>query len=247
MTEIRIVGSSSNGNGYILKSEENILILELGCNFREYLNCIDITELFGVGDCISSHQHNDHLNKSTLKDVTQRGLSVYVGENVYEGMDEESKIRGLKPLSLRSKTSIGDFIVQPFEVPHNVPNCGFLIETPTKERIVFITDAVECMYKFRDITCIMVECNHDDDTMLENLYNDEVSRSQHENHMSFEKCMAFCKANVCDKTERIILIHPSKTNVNEIDVLDAFKREFPLIETTFAKKQDTIEIGIHNF
>ena len=33
MTEIEIVSSGSKANGYLLKSEDQILVLELGCKF----------------------------------------------------------------------------------------------------------------------------------------------------------------------------------------------------------------------
>ena len=37
MTEIQIIGSSSQGNGYLLKSADQILVLELGCKFMDYV------------------------------------------------------------------------------------------------------------------------------------------------------------------------------------------------------------------
>ena len=36
MSSLTVIGSNSSGNGYILTSNNESLILELGCNWEEY-------------------------------------------------------------------------------------------------------------------------------------------------------------------------------------------------------------------
>jgi phosphoribosyl 1,2-cyclic phosphodiesterase len=121
---------------------------------------------------------------------------------------------GIRGLLSGHRNEIGRFIVQIFRAPHNVVNYGFLITTPTKERILFLTDTTGVNLKFKDIDCIMVECNHDDDTLLDNLANHDVSMAHPEFHLGLEDCAKFCKANISVNTKQIILIHLSSMNVN---------------------------------
>ena len=179
--------------------------------------------------------------------MLRRGVPVFVGENVYEDILKEGSIKGISPLPERQKTFIGGFTVQPFEVAHNVPNYGFLIETPTKERIVFVTDAIECHYKFKDINCIMVECNHDDETMLENLDRNEVSPSHPENHLGLSDCIAFCKANTSIVTKQIILMHLSHQNINETYAMKTVSEHVRTVLVSVAHSGDTYTIQNDNF
>ena len=246
MTTIHVCSSSSSANGYILESGGQSLILELGCRMMDYT--WEIKDAFNsIKGCIVTHWHTDHLNKSTAKEFIRRGIPVFVGEKVYEELLKEDAIRDIKTLPMAQKTFIGGFIVQPFEVPHNVPNDGFLIETPTKERIVFVTDAIECKYRFKDIDCIMVECNHDDNTLLDNLMVNEVSPSHPENHMGLEDCVDFCKRNLNVHLKQIILLHLSHANINEDFALKSVQDALPLVKVAVSHSGDTFNIESDNF
>lgn len=246
MTRIKTISSSSSGNGYILESGCQSLILELGCRMMDYT--WEIKDAFNsIKGCIATHYHLDHLNKSTAKEFIRRGIPVFFGEKVYEELLKEGSIKGIKPLPTAHKTFIGGFAVQPFEVAHNVPNYGFLIETPTKERIVFVTDAMYCSLNFKNLDCIMVECNHDDDTLIDNFVNNEQSRSHPEHHMGLEDCIDFCRRNSSISTKQIILIHMSHTNINEEFALKSVQDALPLVKVSVAHIGDTFEIESDNF
>lgn len=242
---ITVVGSGSSGNSYILKSGGDVLIIDIGCKFAEIIRFVD--DLRKIAGCAATHTHLDHLNKSTAKEFIRRGIPVFCGEKVYEELLKEGSIRGIKPLPMAQKTFVGGFTIQPFEVSHNVPNYGFLIVTPTKERIVFVTDAMGCPYNFKDIDCIMVECNHDDDTLIDNFVNAEQSRSHPENHMGLEDCIDFCKRNVSLSTKQIVLIHMSHTNINEYFALKSVQDALPLVNVAVAHSGDTFNIESDNF
>ena len=243
MTTITVIDSGSKRNGYIITSGEKSLILELGCKTLDYFNACNGEMVGGV----CSHRHSDHINPSTVDELMRRGVPVYVGEKVYEEIHEDFNTTALRWLSTRQKRNIGGFTVQPFEVAHNVPNYGFLIETPTKERIVFVTDAIECRYKFKDINCLMIECNHDDDTLLDNLDRHEVSMSHPENHLSLKDCIAFCKANDNPSLKQVILVHLSHTNINEDFALKSVQDDVPNVRVAVAHSGDDFEIESDNF
>ena len=209
-TSIKVVGTGSSENGYILQSDNQCLIIELGCKFSDYVE--QLKDNFGnVGGVIASHRrHHDHINPSTAKEFIRRGVDCYAHEEVIK----EGHLSDFKPLFSGHRNEVGQFIVQTFKAPHNVPNYGFLITTPTKERILFLTDTTGVNLKFKDIDCIMIECNHDDKTLLDNLDRQEVSMAHPEFHLGLEDCAKFCKANLSASTKEIILIHLSSMNIN---------------------------------
>lgn len=245
MTEIEIVSSGSSANGYFLKSAGQILVLELGCKFMDYVKQLNDGGLKNVAACVCSHRigHTDHLNPSTAKEFVRRGIPCFAHKDVIK----EADLIGFSPLLSHFPNKVGGFIIQTFEAPHNVPNYGFLIQTPTNERILFLTDTTGVNLRFRDIDCIMVECNHDDDTLLGNLSNHDVSMSHPEWHLGLEDCIKFCKANYSLSLKQIILIHMSHANVNENYALQSVQMQVPFDNVAVAHQGDKFKIENDEF
>ena len=242
MTEIRIVNSGSSSNGYIVKSGNQILVLELGCKLSDYTGFL-ADEFCDVVGCLCSHKHSDHMNPSTAKEFVRRGIPVFAHEEVIK----EADLNGFSPLLSHFQNKVGGFVIQTFEAPHNVPNYGFLIQTPTNERILFVTDTTGVNLRFRDIGFIMVEANHDDDTLLDNLSNHDVSMSHPEWHLGLDDCAEFCKQNLSASTKQIILIHLSHTNVNEAHAIATVKECCNFDNVAVAHKGDKFKIENDEF
>ena len=245
MTEITCINTGSSGNGFLLKSADQILVLELGCRFMDYVQHLNEGGLKNVAACVCSHRigHTDHLNPSTAKEFVRRGIPVFAHEEVIK----EADLNGFSPLLSHFQNKVGGFIIQTFEAPHNAPNYGFLIKTPTNERILFLTDTTGVNLRFRDIDCIMVECNHDDDTLLDNLSNHDVSMSHPEWHLGLEDCIKFCKANYSASLKQIILIHMSSTNINEQYAVESVQMQMPFDNVAVAHKGDVFKIDNDDF
>ena len=238
---ITVVGSGSKGNSYILDSGDELLIIDIGCKFAEIIGFID--DLKKVVCCICDHAHHDHINQSTAKEFVRRGIPCFAHEEVIK----EADLKGFSPLLSHFRNKVGGFIIQTFKAPHSTPNYGFLIQTPTNERILFLTDTTGVNLRFRDIDCIMVEANHDDDTLLDNLANNDVSMSHPEYHLGLNDCAEFCKQNLSASTKQIILIHLSHTNVNEAHAIETVKERCNFDNVAVAHKGDTFKIENDDF
>lgn len=188
-------------------------------------------------------RHSDHINPSTAKEFIRRGIDCYAHEEVIK----EGYLSDFKPLLSGHRNKVGQFAIQTFEAPHNAPNYGFLIQTPTNERILFVTDTTGVNLRFRDIDCIMVECNFDDDTLLDNLANADVSMSHPEWHLGLDDCAAFCKANISVNTKQIILIHLSSTNVNPDYAVKTIQEYTGFKNVSVAKAGQTYKIENDEF
>ena len=53
MTEIKVISSSSAGNGYLLRSNNQTLIVELGMKMMDYT--LNMEDFASVRGCIASH------------------------------------------------------------------------------------------------------------------------------------------------------------------------------------------------
>lgn len=242
MTEITCINTGSSGNGFLLKSADQILVLELGCKFMDYVEILGSDFNKVVGSC-ATHRHSDHINPSTAKEFVRRGIPVFAHEQVIE----EADLKGFSPLLSHFPNKVGGFVVQTFEAPHNVPNYGFLIQTPTNERILFLTDTTGVSLRFIDIDCIMVECNFDDDTLLDNLSDNDVSMSHPEWHLGLDDCIKFCKENYSSSLKQVILIHMSSTNINEQYAVESVQMQMPFDNVAVAHKGDKFKIENDDF
>jgi phosphoribosyl 1,2-cyclic phosphodiesterase len=93
----------------------------------------------------------------------------------------------------------------------------------------------------------MVECNNDDDTLLDNLANNDVSMSHPEYHLGLNDCAEFCKHNLSASTKQIILIHLSHTNVNESHAIQTVKERCNFDNVAVAHKGDKFIIENDDF
>lgn len=190
----------------------------------------------------------------TVREMVRRGLPVYLGSDAHADAAEtcaaflpEGSVGRVMPLPAKKKTRVGGFLVQPFEVPHNVPNYGFLIESPGGERIVFVTDAKECRRRFRDIDCALVECNHDAETMAEDAFAGDAGRSHPENHLGLEECKAFCRANAGTRLKQVVLIHMSGHNVDAARAVGEISDALPGIRVSAARHGMSVTVENDDF
>jgi phosphoribosyl 1,2-cyclic phosphodiesterase len=203
MATLKVLGSSSKGNGYVLECDNEKLIIELGVKWNEIAKGVDY-KIQNVKACLVTHKHLDH--SLSVKDALNRGLSVYSCSEV-QMCHPEAKVLGMG-----KKTRIGGFLVQPIPLHHNVECIGFLIEHKAMGRMVFCTDTNTIPYKFKDIHHFVAESNYSDDIMIDNMCNNIYSQSASENHMSIDDTTEFLKNNYSKSLRTITLIHLSDGN-----------------------------------
>ena len=198
--KIHCIGSSSSGNSYVITSNGNKLIVELGCNFKEVLKAVDY-DLTSIEGCLVSHCHSDH--SAYITKALEYQIPVYGNKDVVD------KYLYVHCLTQKYRYSIGKFKVQCLKVPHNALCYSFIIKCPSGEKILFATDLSKFNYKVSGCDVIMMEANYDEDIIYEALARGEVVRSQSENHLEIKDCMEAVERCVDTNTQLIILLHMS--------------------------------------
>jgi len=210
---LKVLGSNSSGNCYLLQTETDTLILDCGVRYKDIQVALNF-DSSGVAGCIVTHRHSDHLRAAN--DIMKAGIEVYAPIDCAELVDESMKHR-FHPVDVGKQFTIGDFIVLPVEAQHDVPCVSFLIVyRPTGERLLYTTDTFYLKNRFNSLDWILIESNYCKDTLDENIANGVIPREMKnrllESHFSLEHVKEFLSANDLSKVKKIVLLHLSSVN-----------------------------------
>lgn len=209
MAYLKIAGSSSKGNSYILECNNEILLIEAGVSFKnKILPAINWKGGRVVG-CLVSHRwsHSDH--SLDIPNLILRAISVYSNK------ETKSIFPDVVELSIKTKYRIGGFEVQCLEVPHNAQCYSYIIDCPDGMRVLFITDCSCFKYKVKDVNVLMIETNYSNDVIVNNAIHDEWSSSASENHLSLEQAIEVIKRHKSRNLKTVIGLHLSNQNSDE--------------------------------
>lgn len=244
---VKVLGSSSKGNCYILESSTGNLLLECGVNFKEIQKALEFN-LSSVHGCLVTHEHNDH--SKAVHDVMKAGIDVYTSKGTVEAL--QLKGHRFHALKEGDQVKIGDFIVLFFSTQHDAKDpMGFLIQyVPTGEKLLFATDTYYLRYKFQRLNYIMVECNYVKEILEENIANGLVPEGLRnrllESHFSLENVKGFLKANDMTTVRKIILIHLSDGN-SDAERMKREIEELTGVETEVADTGMIIDLDLYPF
>lgn len=216
MLKLKIIGSSSKGNCYILKSNTTSIMLDCGC--KKVVN-EDLTKIDGI---VMTHRHLDHVGAvPKIKDLYKN--KYYANKDTLEVLPilEKDKIEVVSG----EKFDIKDFSLVPFELLHDVPCYGFLIkDNITKCKFLYVTDTGMIDYQFKDIDFFLVESNCDEDLLT---YEDFKEVRLYDTHLSLQQTSDFLNNNVNHNTKKVMLCHISQSEKDykrhERYILDSIK------------------------
>lgn len=211
---LSVLGSSSAGNAYILRSSSGEkLLIECGVGDDVLLDALDY-DLQNLSGCLLSHEHGDHARVARW--VTYRRIPLYCSEGTAWAlqMQYDPMVRMIKA---KMPIRVGSFLVYPFDVKHDASEpLGFLIEHEEMGRLLFVTDSYLLRYGFRGVTHWLIECNYNTDILKKRLESGAVHPSQYKrtllSHMSYETCLKTLLASDLTSTRHIVLIHLSDGN-----------------------------------
>ena len=205
-----IIASGSTGNAVLI---DNRILIDCGVPFariRPYLKKINLVLL--------THIHADHFNPSTLKKLHLMRPTIrfaccsWLVDPLLKVIEDERLIDVLTPDSLffYEFDYLGtrqEYYVEPFELAHNVPQCGYRI-FHHGQRFFYATDTANLTgIVAKDYDLYMIECNHRREEIESRIaekraagefaYEVEAIR----NHLSWEQAMDWLAENAGPKSQ----------------------------------------------
>lgn len=199
--KLKILGSGSSGNCYILENDNEALIIEAGLPFMEVKKALNFN-IMKIKAVLITHLHSDH--HFYWFQYVRAGIPVF----------EPFKLEGA---SLRFDNS--QFIIQAFENRdrsgrwlHNNSDgsecsCyGFYITHPEMGSLVYASDTEYIKYRFKGLNHILCEANYD----MQFVDRDEPNYEHRlRGHMSLDTALKFISTNDNPALRNVVLIHLS--------------------------------------
>ncbi|WDF45278.1 MBL fold metallo-hydrolase [Chryseobacterium sp. KACC 21268] len=218
MMKLKVIGSGSKGNAYLLENEQEALLIECGVNIKEIKKAVDFN-VSKISGCIVTHEHGDHAKSIT--EVLGSGINVYATKGTFENTKAGLTMKSSRQIVIPQKGEfqVGNFKVMSFPTIHDVAEpCGFLIYHKDCGVTLFLTDTVYSNFRFSGLNNIIIEANYDNEIINEKLGDKKFLRDRiYQSHMSLDTCLEFLNANDLSAVNNIVLIHLSDSNSHEIN------------------------------
>jgi phosphoribosyl 1,2-cyclic phosphodiesterase len=225
--KLKVLGSSSKGNCYILSTPTGSLVIEAGLSWPQIQKGLDFN-LSNVVGALVTHEHKDH--SKSVEDIMNAGIDCYMSSGTAYSL---SLIPIPHRLHIVSDTEdpfrVGHLIIKPFATQHDAtePYGYYIVYGPTGERALFLTDSYYCKYTFKGLNYIMLECNYIKETLDTNIadgYIDERMKPRLlQSHFSLKHVKEFLQANDLSQCREIILLHLSSQNSDEARMIREIK------------------------
>lgn len=218
--ELTVLGSSSSGNGYIIQSNDEAIILEAGIHPSKAKQALSFnTEK--VKGCFVSHVHGDHCKFISLYEKT---FPVFANRHVIE----TKKLRQTTEVVAGKGIRVGNFKVLPFNAFHDVPCLGYYIHHPDMGYLLFLTDSFMVENTFKEVNHMMIEANYSDAALMAAINSGNTHPSMRKRlmttHMELNTAVKLITSHDLSEVYNIILLHLSKFNSDRNEFSDVLTR-----------------------
>lgn len=215
---VKPIASGSTGNAYLVTDGRTTLLLDAGVSVKA-LQAATGYKLSSISACAITHKHGDHSKAAA--DLAKRGIDIYAPEDTIAACRLTGNHRG-HVMQSQEEILIGTIALKAFDVKHDVSCYGYML-TSGSERLVYITDAQYCRYRFPHVTHWILETNFSEEQARENvsagIITQEYKNRIWQAHMSFGQAEQLLKANDLTHTKQIFLAHMSEKNAREDDFI----------------------------
>lgn len=198
-------------------------------------------QLSKVVGCAVSHEHNDHAGYAA--EYAAAGIKVLALPAVQQAKGIK---RNAIAVELGKAYKMGSFVLQPFEVMHDVPCVGYMVKQQELGKLVFFTDTFACKYRFKGVSTYMVEANYCDELLEANIEAGKVPMLLRNrlmtSHMELHNTIGFLRSSDLSSVRNIVLVHLSAGNAEAARFEEAVMAATGL-PAVAAREGLTMEVG----
>ena len=211
MLTLKVIGTGSLGNMYLLDYEGEKLLIELGMPYKDLL--LNIDDINSVVGAAHTHEHIDHRLPKTYEEIKKIGLKVITPTNTKIG----------------KRYKLGSFEIIPLPAIHNVECRAYLIRVGG-DTVLFATDT-RLLPKVNNVKIdyFIVEVNYIERIREQVILSDNESNGLHlngiyQNHHSLESAVEYFES-LPYKPKKIVTIHKSNSGLfSESDTISELSR-----------------------
>lgn len=246
---LQVLGSSSKGNGYLLRSETTgeILVVEAGRPITDIKNSVG-HHISYIAGCIVSHEHGDHARYASS--YMSEYIPVYASPKTLQKLAvKNDRYRSMmRPMMELRPRRIGSFTVKPFPIEHDAAQpYGFIIHHDECGNVLFATDTYYIQYAFDNIDNIMIECNYNEEILHQKYKDGNIGKARYErtiqSHMSYDQCISTLSTCCTPSVQNIVLLHLSDTNSDEKKIRSGVEELYPVQIITVASPGTVISFN----
>lgn len=195
--KINILSTGSKGNCAILNNGKSKIMIDCGLKFEDITTHKAFGKFTDYEQILITHSHIDH----------SRSLKYFSKYIDYINTDNTTE----------KVYNLINWKVLPFEVQHNIKCYGYLIKDKvSNQNILWATDFnnIPILNGVRiDIACL--ECNYDEQTVVDKIINGIDMHSNYQTHNSLESLIEYL-GQLPRKPRMLLLLHKSNDgNLNE--------------------------------
>ncbi len=231
------LASSSSGNCYIIKSENTVLLLDIGITAKKLET--DMARLgLGTKDIdgvLITHEHTDHVKGlKTLMNRTTCPVFMTEGtKTAYIKKNQTISYQRINTIIAGKRYIINDIEVTPFSVSHDAAEPVAFAFKKDGAKIAVLTDTgyitEEIFNNIKDADILAIEANHERNILLYGRYPYSLKYRilSDEGHLSNEACagciVRLLKENASCPT--VMLAHLSRENNSPAQALITIRNE----------------------
>lgn len=199
--KLKVLGSSSSGNCYILESDTEALIIEAGLPFMEVKKALNFN-VMKIMAVLITHEHGDH--RKYWFEYARAGIPVFEPFGL-DGRSLKSDSSQFRVFAFDNRDKSGRWL-------HNnsdgseCPCYGFYITHPEMGSLMYASDTEYIKYRFKGLNHILCEANYD----MQFVNRDEPNYEHRlRGHMSLDTALKFISTNDNPALRNVVLIHLS--------------------------------------
>lgn len=242
MLSVKVLGSGSSGNCYLVSNDSTNILLECGIKKKELTfglvsHGLDISSIDG---CLISHEHKDHCLEIQYVDEY---TNIYTNNSVYNIYKDNTYNLSFKhPLK---PFKIGSVAIMPINVEHGETECYGYIIRDSETCILFVTDFKQFSANLKQFKfdMVMIETNYVEEIINAALDTEHGYKylRQINTHCSVENAVIHLKAMDLSNCKEIMGVHLSSDVGDKKTIRAIMESEFPNIDISIACKKGGVE------
>jgi len=208
MIRFCVLGSSSSGNSVFVQVDKTQILLDCGFSYKKIrLKLASINRApANIGAMFISHnEHGDHFQGVPVFKKKHPNVAIYSHD-----------------LQHGKAIIFGCAVVIPFNLDHDVPCMGFVVQDNTGNKLAYITDTgtipCESLEYLLDCKAVIIECNHDLETLENCSYDNNLKKRIRKTHLRNEQARDLLYSIEWNGLEAVVAYHLSD-NANNVELV----------------------------